>query len=106
MDFLDVTFNLTDSYYYSFNKTNNDITCIHNQSNHPPAIINQSPLSLERCFSKLSLNEKLFNNAIPTYQEALKKASYNHKLKYQKLDQKEDYSQQRKRQIIWFNPSL
>ena len=32
------------------------------------------------------------------------KAGYNHKLTYQKHDQKKDNPQQPKRQIIWFNP--
>ena len=31
-------------------------------------------------------------------------AGYDHKLKYQKQDQKKDNSQQCKRKIIWFNP--
>ena len=104
VDYLDVTFNLTDSSYRPFNKTNNEINYIHKQSNHPPSIIKQLPLSVERRLSKLSSNEKIFNDSIPIYQEALIKAGYNHKLTYQKHDQKKDNSQQRKRQIIWFKP--
>ena len=104
VDYLDVTFNLTDSSYRPFNKTNNEINYIHKQSNHSPSIIKQLPLSVERRLSKLSSNEKIFNDSIPIYQEALIKAGYNHKLTYQKHDQKKDNSQQCKRQIIWFNP--
>ena len=47
VDYLDVTFNLTDSSYRPFNKTNNEINYIHKQSNHPPSIIKQLPLSVE-----------------------------------------------------------
>ena len=104
VDYLDVTFNLTDSSYRPFNKTNNEIIYIHKQSNHPPSIIKKLPLSIERRLSKLSSNEKIFNDSIPIYQEALIKAGYNHKLTYQKHDQKKDNSQQPKRQIMWFNP--
>ena len=104
VDFVDVTFNFTDSSYRPFNKSNNEVNYIHKQSNHPPSIIKQLPLSVERWFSKLSSNEKIFNDSIPIYQEALIKAGYNHKLTYQKHDQKKDNPQQRKRQIIWFNP--
>ena len=43
--YLDVTFNLTDSSYHPFNKTNNEINYIHKQLNHPPSIIKQLPLS-------------------------------------------------------------
>ena len=88
VDYLDVTFNLTDSSYRPFNKTNNEINYIHKQPNHPPSIIKQLPLSVERRLSKLSSNEKIFNDSIPTYQEALIKAGYNHKLTYQKHEQK------------------
>ena len=52
----------------------------------------------------ISSNEKIFNVSIAIYQEALIKAGYNHKLRYHKHDQKKDSPQQRKRQIIWFNP--
>ena len=63
----------------------------------------QLPLSVERRLSKLCSNEKIFNDSIPIYQEALIKAGYNHKLTYQKYNQKKDNSQQHKRQIIWLN---
>ena len=56
--------------------------------NHLPCIIKQSPLSVERRLSKLSSNEKTFNDSNAIYQEALIKAFYNHKLTYQKHDQK------------------
>ena len=104
VDYLDVTFNLTDSSYRPFNKTNNEINYIHKQSNHPPSIINQLLLPVARRLSKLSLNERILNYSIPTYQEALIKAGYNHKLTYSKQDQKKDNSQQRKKQMIWFKP--
>ena len=75
-----------------------------NQSNHPPSIIKQLPLSAERHLSKLSSNEKIFSDSIPIYQEVLIKSGHNYKLTYQKHDQNKDNSQQRKRQNIWFNP--
>ena len=100
VDYLDVTFNLTDSSYRPFNKTNNEINYIHKQSNHPPSIIKQLPLSVERRLSKLSSNEKIFNDSIPIYQEVLVKSGYSHKLTYQKNDQNKDNPLQCKRQII------
>ena len=104
LDYLDVTFNLTDSSDRPFSKTNNEINYIHKQSNHPSSIIKQLPLSVERRLSKLSSNGRIFNDSIPIYQETLIKVGYNRKLTYQKHDQKKDNSQQHKRQIIWFNP--
>ena len=44
VDYLDVTFNLTDSSYHPFNKTNNEINSIHKQTIKPPSsIIKQLP---------------------------------------------------------------
>ena len=101
VDYLDVTFNLTDSSYRPFNKTNNEINSIHKQTIKPPSsIIKQLPLSVERRLSKLYLNVKIFNHCIPTHQEALLKVGYNHKLTFQEQEQKKYDSQKRKRQII------
>ena len=65
VNYLDVTFNLIDSSYRPSKKTNNEINCTHKQSNHPSSIIKQLPLSVERRLSKLSSNEKIFNDSIP-----------------------------------------
>ena len=78
----------------------NEINYIHKQSNHPPSIIKQLLLFVERRLSKLSSKEKIINDSNSTYHETLIKAGYNHKLKYQTQDQKIDNSQQFKRQII------
>ena len=88
MDYLDVTFNLTDSSCRPFNRTNNEINYIHKQLNHPPSIIKQLPLSVKKPLSKLYSDEKIFNDFIPIYQEELIKSGYNNKLTYQKHDQK------------------
>ena len=60
------------------------------------------PLSVLGRLSKLSSNQKIFDGSIPRDQEALIKAGCNHKLTYQKHDQKKDNTKQRKRKIIWF----
>ena len=74
VDYLDVTFNLIDFSYRPSSKTNNEINYIHKQPNHPPSVIKQLPLFVERRLSKLFSYEKIFNNSISTYQEALTKA--------------------------------
>ena len=71
VDFLDVTLNLTDSTYKPYHKPNDDICYIHKKSNHPPSTTNQLPISIETRLSKLSSNEKVFNEPVSRYQEAL-----------------------------------
>ena len=84
VDFLDVTLNLTDSTYKPYHKPNDEICYIHKESNHPPSIMKQLPVSIETRLSKISSNEKVFNESVSIYQEALDKSGYNHKLKFQK----------------------
>ena len=72
------TFNLSNATYRPFCKTNNEITYIHKESNHPPSILRQIPLSIESRLSKHSSNEKIFKESAQIYQEALKKSGYDH----------------------------
>ena len=106
VDFLDVTLNLTDSTYKPYHKPNDEICYIHKESNHPPSITKQLPISIETRLSKLSSNGKVFNESVYIYQEALDKSGYKHKLTFQKTSTNNTQRRQRKRNIIWFNPSF
>ena len=70
--YLDVTFNLSIATYRPFCKPNNEITYIHKESNHPPFVLRQIPLSIESRLSKHSSNEKIFKESTQIYQEPLK----------------------------------
>ena len=83
-NYLDVTFNLSNATYRPFCKPNNEIEYIHKESNHPPSILRQIPLSIESRLSKNSSNEKIFKESTQIYQESLKKSGYNHQLTYKK----------------------
>ena len=72
VNYLDVTFNLSNATYRPFCKPNNEIAYIHKESNHPPSILRQIPLSIESRLSKHSSNEKIFKESTKIYQEALK----------------------------------
>ena len=108
--YLDATFNLNDGTYKPYTKPNNEIKYIHKNSNHPQSVIRQIPLSIESKLSTLSLNEKIFQEAVPSYQKALQNSGYRHTLTYKRP--KNDSSstninkikRNRKRQIVWFNP--
>ena len=104
VDFLDVTLNLTDSTYKPYHKANDEICYIHKESNHPPSITKQLPISIETRLSKLSSNEKVFNESVPIYQEALDKSGYKDQLTFQKTSTNDTQRRQRKRNILWFNP--
>ena len=63
VSYVDVAFNLSNATYRPFCKTNNEITYIHKESNHPPSILRQIPLSMESRLSKHSSNEKIFKES-------------------------------------------
>ena len=109
VNYLDVTMYLGDGTYRLYHKPNDEIMYIHSESNHPPAIIKQLPLSIESCLRTISSSKKIFDEASKTYQDALVRSRYNHILKYE--DDEADNSggmshrkRNRKRNIIWFNP--
>ena len=78
---------------------------INAESDHPPNIHKQLPLSVEARLSSLSSSKQMFDEAKREYQVVLTKNSYKHDLRYnpQKTADKGN-KKKRKRNIIWFNP--
>lgn len=64
------------------------------------------PLSVLGRLSKLSSNQKIFDGSIPRYQEALIKAGCNHKLTYQKQQQKKNTHNNAKEKSFGLNPHI
>ena len=90
----------------TFCKSNNETICIHKESNPLPSILRQIPLFIESCLSKHLSKEKIFKWFTQIYQEALKKSGYNYQLTFEEsINNKSEETKQRKRKLIWFNPS-
>ena len=110
VNYLDVTFNLNDETYKTNTKPNNEIKSIHKNSNHPPSVIPQIPLSIQSRLSTLSFNKKLFQEAVPPYQKAIQNSGYRHTLTNKRPENDNNSTniiktkRNRKQQIIWFNP--
>ena len=103
VDYLDVTLNLNDGSYKPYRKPDDEINYIHAESDHPPNIIKQLPLSIEARLSSLSSSKRMFDEAKGSYQEALNKNGYKHILKYNPPKQNRN-KRNRNRNVIWFNP--
>ena len=104
VDFLDVTFDLDSGIYKPFMKPNDTPLYVHKLSNHPPSITKNIPIAINRRLSSISSNQKVFNDAIPPYQKALKESGYDYVLKFEPPPPKRDKRPARKRKILWFNP--
>ena len=86
------------------NLTANRITICNTDSNHPPNIIRQLPITIEKRLSEHSSNEEIFNNAKADYEKALKDSRYQPALKFTPHVDEISQRRNRKRNIIWFNP--
>ena len=84
VNFLDVTFDLTNDIYKPYRKANDNPLYINKNSNHPPCILKQLPVSIEKRLSETSSNENVFNDAAKLYNDALKESGFNYNLKYSK----------------------
>ena len=104
-NYLDVTLDLSTGTYSPYRKDNNETKYVHIQSNHPPNILKQIPISIQTRLSNLSANKEIFNQSIPYYSNALKKSGYNHEFKYTPTITNQR-PRNRKRNIIWFNPPV
>ena len=82
VDYLDVTFNFNYDTYLPFYKPNEETTCIHVESNHPPQIIKKIPRSIEKRLSRLFSRKKIFDNSKDYYEQRLRQYGYNEKLYY------------------------
>ena len=51
-------------------------------SNHPPSILRNIPIGINKRLSELSSNQEVFDLAAPLYQAELDRCGYDHKLEY------------------------
>ena len=106
VDFLDITLDLHNGTYRPYSKPNNTPLYVHNKSNHPPSIIKNIPLSINKRLSSNSSDATIFNDSTRPYNEALKKSGYKFNLKFTESSDNKTKTSKRKRtrQILWYTP--
>ena len=105
VNFLDVTFNLENNTFEPYMKPNHSPVYVHKESNHPPKILKNIPVSVNKRLCAISSNEEVFRAAIPPFQQALKNSGYDHELKYTPETQANTKKKKnRKRKVTYFNP--
>ena len=103
VNFLNITLKLDNGSYHPYRKPNNSLLYINRDSNHPPPIIKQLPISINKRLSSLSSDEYAFEKAAPLYNDALHRSNYQPNLKYSP-DSSRSTARKRTRNIIWSNP--
>ena len=105
INFLDVTLNLNNGSYEPYSKPNNTPLYVHRESNHPPSIIKNIPLAINKRLNEISSSKESFDKAAPVYQEALTKSGYEHKLEFSEVANEQPRDRRnRRRNITWYNP--
>ena len=109
VDYLDVTLDLVTGSHRPFRKPNDTPLYVNRDSNHPPHIIKQIPIAVEKRISALSSTEEIFRNAAPMYDNALKASGYDKKIQYNEESKNRGGNsngkrKNRGRKVTWFNP--
>ena len=103
VQFLDVTLDLKNEIFKPYIKPGDKPTYVHSKSNHPPSILQNIPLSINKRLSKISANKDIFDATAPIYQAELKKNGYNHTLEFDPTATT-NKRRTRTRKVIYFNP--
>ena len=104
-NFLDVTFtpgtfNLTNGSYKPYIKPNDKLSYVHQQSNHPPALLKNIPLNINKRLTTISSSKETFDESIAPYQKALKESGYDHKLTYNPSQERTPKNKRKRRRNI------
>ena len=87
VEFLDVVFDLQSDTYRPFLKPGDRPLYVNKQSNHPPSILKNIPLAVNKRLCDISSSKEVFDQSVPLYQAALAQAGYDHKLEYTKASE-------------------
>ena len=79
------------------------ILFINSHSNHPPSIIKQIPLLVNKHILQLSSDQNALSAAAPMYKNALNHSNYHANLHYTQSNNSKG-NKRRQQNIIWFNP--
>ena len=105
VQFLDVEFDIEKKTYKPFIKPNDVPLYVHRNSDHPESILRNIPLVINKRISTLSSSEEIFKSVVPLYQNALDKAGYSFKMKYDPDNHTtKKKNRDRKKDVLWFNP--
>ena len=106
VDFLDITMNMQNGIHKPFMKPNDKPEYVNSLSNHPPEILKNIPIGINKRLANISANREVFEAATEPYREELNKCGYNHHLNFEDFQNNNNQVRKRTRQrrITWFNP--
>ena len=103
VNFLDVTLDLELENYKPYRKPGDKPLYVSSWSNHPPRVLQNIPLGINKRLCEISSSKEVFLKAIPPYQTELEKCGYSQKLVWME-ENTQKKAKRRSRRVIWFNP--
>ena len=103
VNFLNVTLDLEKDEFKPFRKPGDKPLYVSALSNHPPAVLKNIPLGINKRLCETSSNREVFQNAIPPFQRELENCGHKHKLVWMGEEPKKK-SKTRSKAEVWFNP--
>ena len=103
VNFLNVTLDLEKDEFKPYRKPGDKPLYVSALSNHPPAVLKNIPLGINKRLSEISSNREAFQKAIPPYQKELENCGYKHKLVWMGEEPKKK-TRTRTKVAVWFNP--
>ena len=87
-------------------KPNDKPEYVNKLSNHPPQILKNIPIGINKRLANISANKEVFENSIQIYSNELERCDYEHKLSYENFINNNNNIEKpkRKRETSWFNP--
>ena len=106
VNFLDVTMDLQRDEYKPYRKPGDKPMYVNFMSNHPPQVLKNIPLGINKRLCEISSSKEVFLNAIPPYQKELDECGYNYKLVWieEGAMQSKKKKKTRSKPKVWFNP--
>ena len=105
MEFLDVLLDLEDGTFRPYIKPGDKPVYVSSLSNHPPAVLKNLPVGINKRLSRLSATKEIFDQTAPLYQAELDRNGYNHKLQFEPPETiKKKRTRRKRNRIVWFNP--
>ena len=104
VNFLDINLDLNTGEFKPFMKENDNPVYVDVNSNHPPMVLKNIPMGVNRRLSRISSSKEIFEKARIPYQEALDKSGYKHTLQFEPVQANLTRKKTRKKPVTWFNP--
>ena len=82
-DFLNITMNMKNGIFKPYIKPNDKPEYVNMLSNHPPQILKNIPIGINKRLASISANKEVFENSIQIYSDELARCGYEHKLSYE-----------------------